>query len=134
MIDIENEIFSEVSAFVEAGYPGVFFTSEYVKAPSSFPAASLVEVDNSVLERTRASSKTENHASVLYEANVYSNKMFGKKAECRSVMALIDERMAQLGFTRTMMNAVPDLYDATIYRMVARYRAVISSDHIIFRN
>lgn len=133
MIDIENEIFTEIANHVDANYPGVFFTSEYVKSPSSFPAASLVEIDNTVVASTQSSSKIENHASVMYEANVYSNKLSGKKEECKKVIGLIDERMSQLGFTRTMLNVVPDLYDATIYRMVARYRAVVSSGHVIYR-
>lgn len=133
MIDIENEVFSEVADYVDRNYPGVYLTSEYVKAPSSFPAASLVEIDNAVVAATQTSSSNENHATVLYEASVYSNKHTGKKAECKEIIALIDERMIQMGFTRIMLNVVPDLYDATIYRMVARYRAVVSSGHVIYR-
>jgi len=41
--------------------------------------------------------------------------------------------MAALGFTRIVLNPVPDMNDATIYRMVARYRAVVSRDEIIYR-
>ena len=133
MIDIENEIFSEVADYVDQGYPGVYLTSEYVKAPSSFPAASLVEIDNTVVASTQTSGNYENHATVLYEANVYSNKHTGKKSECKEIIALIDERMTQMGFTRVMRNVVPDLFDATIYRMVARYRAVVSRDHVVYR-
>lgn len=133
MIDIENEIFSEVADYIDQNYPGVFLTSEYVKAPSSFPAASLVEIDNTVVRETQTGSNTENHATVLYEANVYSNRQTAKKTECKQIIALIDARMAQIGFTRVMLNVVPNLYDATIYRMVARYRAVVSSDHVIYR-
>lgn len=133
MIDIENEVFSEVADYVDRKHPGVYFTSEYVKAPSSFPAASLVEIDNTVVIATQTSSNNENHATVLYEANVYSNKHAGKKSECKEIIALIDERMTQMGFTRVMLNVVPDLYDATIYRMVARYRAVASRDHVVYR-
>lgn len=133
MIDIENEIFSEVSDYVDQHYPGVYLTSEYVKAPSSFPAASLVEIDNTVVASTQTSSRNENHATVLYEANVYSNKSTGKKNESKQIIGLIDTRMGQMGFKRVMLNVVPDLYDATIYRMVARYRAVVSSDHVVYR-
>lgn len=133
MIDIENEIFSEVADYVDRYFSGVFLTSEYVKAPSSFPAASLVEIDNTVVTQTQTSSRAENHATVLYEANVYSNKQTGKKSECKKIISLIDERMSQMGFTRVMLNVVPDLYDATIYRMVARYRAVVSSGHVVYR-
>ena len=133
MIDIENEVYSEVAKAVEEGMPNAHLASEYVKAPPKFPHASLMEVDNSVFPRSRSSSTNENHALVLYEVNVYSNRRSGKKAECRKLLGIIDERMNQLGFSRTMMNVVPDLYDATIYRLVARYQAVISTNHTIYR-
>lgn len=134
MIDIENEIFAEVADYVDSKKPNVWLTSEYVKTPPAFPAASIVEVDNTTYRKTQTGSNSENHAMVMYEVNVYSNKKDGKKAECREVMAAIDTRFLQLGFTRVMMDTVQNLDDATIYRMVSRYRAVISADHIIYRS
>lgn len=134
MIDIENEIFTDIANAVEAQMPEASLSSEYVKAPPKFPHGSVVEVDNAVLLRTRSSSSNENHATVMYEVNVYSNKKIGKKAECRKLFGIIDERFIQMGFTRTMMNVIPDLYDATIYRMVGRYQAVVSSNHTIYRS
>lgn len=134
MIDIENEIFTDIANSVEAQMPEASLSSEYVKEPPKFPHGSVVEVDNAVLLRTRSSSTNENHATVMYEVNVYSNKKIGKKAECRKLFGIIDERFIQMGFTRTMMNVIPDLYDATIYRMVGRYQAVVSSNHTIYRS
>ena len=75
----------------------------------------------------------ENHVSVLYEVNIYSNKKVGKKAECREIAALIDERMLALGFTRKMLQPIPNLDDATIYRMVGRYSAIVSKNKVIYR-
>lgn len=75
----------------------------------------------------------ENHAQVLYEVNVYSNKTSGKKTECKAIIALIDSKMEALGFTRTLMNPVPNEEDATVYRMVARYRAIVSKNKTIYR-
>ena len=46
MIDLETEIFNEVSVKVREKYPDIFMTGEYVKTPPSFPCVSLVEVDN----------------------------------------------------------------------------------------
>ena len=133
MIDIENEIFTEIANAVEGRMPKASLSSEYVKAPPKFPHASVVEVDNSVLLRTRSSGSNENHVTVMYEVNVYSNKKVGNKTECRKLFEIIDDRFIQMGFTRTMMNVIPDLYDATIYRMVGRYQAVVSKNHTIYR-
>lgn len=133
MIDIENEIFNEVSLKVREKYPNIFMTGEYVKSPSSFPCISLVEVDNSVFRNSQTSEDKENHAVVMYELNVYSNKTRGKKAECKEIIAFIDEILTRFNFTRIMLEPIPNQDDATIYRMLGRYRAIISKNKTIYR-
>lgn len=133
MIDIETEVFSLISKKVRTEYPRAYITGEYVKSPPTFPCISLVEVDNQIYRSTRDSGSIENHAEVLYEVNIYSNKTSGKKAECKAIVALIDSQMETMGFTRTFLNPIPNEEDATIYRMVARYRAIISKDKTIYR-
>lgn len=133
MIDVETEIFDTVSTSVREKYPKVYMTGEYVKSPPSFPCVSLIEVDNQIYRNTRTTECIENHAQVLYEVNVYSNKKSGKKAECKAITALIDSKMEALGFTRTLLNPVPNEEDATIYRIVARYRAIVSKNKVIYR-
>ena len=133
MIDIENVIFNRVANKVREQYPDIYMTGEYVKSPSSFPAASLVEMDNATRNDTIDSGSNENQANVMYEANVYSNKTTGKKSECKEIIALIDEEMLAVGFERVTLTPVPNMNDSTIYRMVGRYRATVSADNKIFR-
>ena len=133
MIDIENQVFDRVATRVREQFPDIFITGEYVNSPSSFPAVSLVEMDNSVRETTIDSGFNENHANVMYEVNVYSNKTTGKKSECKAIIALIDTEMTAMGFVRSTLTPVQNEYDATIYRMVGRYRAAVSTNHKIFR-
>ena len=133
MIDIENEVFNRVATRVREQFPDIFIVGEYVKSPSYFPAVSLMEMDNSVREDTVDSGSNENHVNVMYELNVYSNKTTGKKSECKAIVALIDQEMTAMGFVRSTLIPVPNEYDSTIYRMVGRYRAAVSSDHKIFR-
>ena len=133
MIDIENIVFNTVAANVRDQYPNISMAGEYVKSPSSFPAVSLVEMDNSVRIDTIDSGSSENHANVMYEVNVYSNKTTGKKSECKAIIALIDQEMLALGFVRSTLTPVPNMNDSTIYRMVGRYRATVSSDNHIYR-
>ena len=133
MIDIENEVFDRVAKRVRERFPNIFMVGEYVKSPSSLPAASLMEMDNSVRGSTVDSGSNENHANVMYEANTYSNKKTGKKTECKKIMALIDEEMLAIGFERVTLTPVPNEYDSTIYRMVGRYRATVSADNKIYR-
>lgn len=133
MIDIENEVFNTVATVVRAEYPKIYMVGEYVKTPPKFPCVSLVEMDNQSYQNTADSGSSENHTSVMYEVNVYSNKTTGKKLECKAIATLIDERMLALGFARTMLQPIPNLEDATIYRMVGRYSAIVSKDKVIYR-
>ena len=133
MIDVENEIFSKVAESVRAAYPSAFVSGEYVRTPSKFPFVSLIEMSNTAYDRTQSSEGLENHASLMYEVNVYSNKKSGKKSECKEIAALIDNELATLGFSRTMLQPIPNMDDATIYRMTGRYTAVISNDKKLYR-
>ena len=133
MINIENIVFDRVVTRVRERFPDIFMTGEYVNSPPSFPAASLVEMDNSTRIETVDSGSNENHVNVMYEVNVYSNKAYGKKSECREILGLIDEEMLNMGFSRSTLTPVPNENDSTIYRMVGRYSAAVSRDHQIFR-
>ena len=133
MIDIESQVFDRVATKVREQFPNIFITGEYVSSPSSFPAVSLVEMDNSIRESTIDSGSNENHANVMHEVNVYSNKTVGKKSECKAIIALIDTEMTAMGFVRSTLTPVPNEYDSTIYRMVGRYRAAVSTDNKIYR-
>jgi hypothetical protein len=134
VIDIENEVFNTVATALRSEFTGIFVSGEAVAAPSTFPAATLVEMDDSVYARSMDSSATENHALKMYQAEAYSNLSSGKKSQCKSIMAVIDTEMLKLGFVRVGCGpmALPNA-DATKYRMVARYRAVISKEKRIYR-
>ena len=133
MIDVENEVFSRVASKVRGEFPKIMMTSEYVRSPSSFPHVSLEEKDNTSYTNTETSSCSENHISVMYEVNVYSIKTSGKKSECKKIIALIDKEMLSIGFNRVMLQPIPNIDDATVYRILARYRAVVSKDKTFFR-
>ena len=133
MINVENEIFDRVANAIKAVYPSVFISGEYIRTPSKFPFVSLIEMSNTAYVQTQSSAGVENHASLMYEVNVYSNKKSGKKSECKAIASLIDNELATLGFSRTMLQPIPNMDDATIYRMTGRYTAVISKDKAIYR-
>lgn len=133
MIDAETDIFAYVSEKAREAFPNLYLTGEYVRSPSSFPCVSLIEMDNAALQDTQTSENTENHVTVLYELNVYSNKAKGKKAECKKIASFFSDLLTQLNFTRILLEPVPNQNDATIYRILGRFRAVISQDKTIYR-
>ena len=133
MIDIESDVFDTVSKALRTAYTGIFVTGEYVPTPPKFPAVSIVEADNRIVERMRTLN-IENAATVMYEVNIYSNKTAGKKSEAKAIAATLDAEFSKIGFTRTMKNQVPNLNDATIYRIVCRYEAIVDKDLWIYNN
>ena len=76
----------------------------------------------------------KNAVSVMYEMNVYSNKASGKKAEAKAIVNAADEFFTSIGFTRTFREQIPNLKDATIYRIVCRYEAVIDKNFVIYQS
>ena len=133
MIDIENDVFDYVAKALRTAFPGITVISDFVEAPAKFPTVTLVEADNRILQRMRTDN-IENAVSVMYEMNIYSNKAVGKKSEAKAIANAIDGLFNELGFTRTFREQIPNMKDATIYRIVCRYEAVVDSNLTIYFN
>lgn len=130
MIDVEAHVFDYVYQAVSQVVPEGCFRSVFVPSPSRFPFATLMEMDNYTDARFQSTSVQENYAIVAYEANVYAMD----KQECRDVMATLDGRMIELGFTRLSMQFVPNLADSSLFRLTARYRAEADPNKVIYRH
>lgn len=120
-------MFNVIAKKLRATYPGIWVNGEELDLPSRFPAVTITEQDNSVVQRMRTLN-IENAANLMYQASVYSNKAVGRKQEAKKIMETIDQEFANLGFTRTMCNPISNLQDATIYRIIARYTASVDRD------
>ena len=123
MIDVEKEVYTPIAQAIRSQYEGASVEQEYVRKPSAFPHVTIIETDNYTTVRNQDTSRTEKYSTIMYEVNVYSNLHSGKKTQCRSIMSLIDDMMAERNFTRISMTPVPNMEDSTIYRITARYRA-----------
>ena len=133
MIDIQSELFTKIATAVRAQFPGIFVTPEYVSRPPVFPTVCIMEMENTVDRSYMDSDAVENCADLMYQVDVYSNRVQGKMDECRTIAAYVDAQFAHLGFVRAFMNPIPNLNDATIYRITARYRAVVDKNKYIYR-
>ena len=130
MIDIENMLFTAV----KNDLPNTVKTGTmYSSVQSEFPYVSLIVMDNSVYERFIDSAKVENAVEIMVEVNVYSNKASGKKEECKKLMKTIDDTLSALNLVRSFCQPTPNLEDATIYRITARYRAIVDKNLMIYR-
>lgn len=130
MINIEEDVFDYIANSLEKEFPKVTVGDE-TRTPASFPFVSVVEADNYAYDKTKDSGNLENHAVLMYEVNVYSNKTVGKKSECKEIFSFIDELFQKIGFVRTSKTII-SINDATGYRLVGRYKAVASKEKIIY--
>jgi hypothetical protein len=132
VIDKLNEIFTNVATRVRGRHTGCTVTGEYTRKPSKFPAVTLDETQNVVVDRLEDSSNAENFAGLTYRLQVFSNKRTGKKAEAREIFATADAEMRRMGFRRVTYTTTPEIYDSTIYNITATYEAVVSSAGYVY--
>lgn len=131
MIDCENEVYTRIARVLRDKFPGINIAGEYVNAPSSFPHVSITQSDNSVVSEQMTGSAEM--AQVMFEINIYSNKADGRKTECKDIAKVIDDVMFRMNFKRMALTPIPNMEDATIYRIVARYRAMTDGKHFYRR-
>jgi len=132
MIDVENLVIDTVSKALKAStqFADTLLVSDYTDIPSSFPCVSIIEADNYTYSRTQDNDLKEHQTNVMYEINVYSNKKSGSKTEAKKIMEIVDTALQNIKFTRTIKQPIPN-NDKTIYRIVARYEAVIGEGQTI---
>lgn len=130
MVDVENMVIDLVQKALDTANYNIDVTSTYDPSPSSFPAVSVYEEENHTYRRSQDESLREHHAEVMYSVNVYSNKKSGAKQQAKKIFSVIDNALQDIMFTRT--STIPDANaDKTIYRIVARYEAVIATPQTI---
>ena len=132
MIDYDDDIMTAVETALEDDYPNVPVYDEPLPVDADFPCVVMEEIDNYVYQRTIDSATNENHAVSSYEVSVYSNRTRGKKQECKRIFAVISDTLTGLGFTRLSANPI-QMIDATVYRLIGRFTAVVSKNGEIYR-
>lgn len=120
MIDCENEVYTRIATILRSNFDEINISGVYENAPSSFPHVSITLSDNFVVKENTTDA-TE-IVEVMFEVNVYSNNKTTKKTECKKIMKVIDEAFFRMNFRRISMTPVPNMENATIYRLTARYR------------
>lgn len=130
MIDYEVKIFNRVHAVVAPLCAKNMFVSTVItEKPTGFPAASLIEMDNTTVRSRQTSTPVENYSLVTYQLEVYARS----KSKCREIYAAADEAMIAMNFARMSGQYVNLLDNQDLFRYVARYEAEIDRDGNIYR-
>lgn len=133
MIDVLNEVFTAVATDVRVDHPGTTLIGENVRKPSVFPTVTLDEIENVTVASLVDSSDKEKYSALGYRIQVFSNKTSGKRAEARAIFATADKVMLGLGFRRITYTTTPEIYDSTIYSILATYEAVVDANGVVYK-
>ena len=130
MIDYEVKIFNAVYPYVAPLCANKRFVSTIItEAPTAFPAASLMEMDNKTVRARQSSTPVENYALVTYRLEVYATT----KSACRAILTAADNAMIALNFTRISGYYIDNPTNTKVFRYVAKYEAEIDTEGNIYR-
>ena len=104
-----------------------------MKKPAFLPFVAIEEIGNYSDLGTMDQDNGDNVAVITYDVNVYTNDVTGKKSHAKAILDVIDRSFVKRNFRRVQRDVVPNLADATVYRIMARYRAKLDKDGILYR-
>ena len=130
MIDYSNEIFNTVAVGLRSSFDGIKVIGEYVSSPSSFPTATLDEIQN--IPAHQDSARQNKYAQVQYRAQVFTNGE-GKRGRARKIYGELDAIMQEMGFMCITYTTKPAIYNSEIYCITATYEAVIGRNGVVYR-
>jgi len=133
MIDVENEVYTMVAQSLRGQFPGIDVASDYVDAPADLPHVSIYMADNYTPIREQTGSAKEDYVVMTFQVDVYSNKVDGKKTEAKKIANHISDLLHAHNFIRTSQSPMPNLREAGIYRITARYRVGSDGEHFYRR-
>jgi len=134
MIDCEKEVYTRLAVKLRESFPdGINITGEYVREPSSFPHVAIVMSDNAQVKSYQSNRLNDIMSTPIFEINIYSNKQGQKKSECKAIAEVIDNEMTAMNFRRETYTPVPNLENATIYRLVLRYQGMTDGTYFYRR-
>ena len=133
MIDIENELFDDLYTTVKEAFPEADVTDEYNPEDAKFPVVTVIIRNEGEPPRMIDSSRRMRGVNVFAEINAYASRATGYKSASKKIIALVCDRMKELGFTQTMCEPIPNQQSSQIYRYAARFAATADENHIIYR-
>lgn len=131
MINNASEIFTKLTTALKNADSKVKTASVYTNSPSSYPFVSIEQIGNNVYERGIDSGDIENFASITFEINVYAEGNT-RMSKAYTLLEVCDSELKSIGFTRIVITPMQD-QNETIYRLVARYEAVVGKDLKTYR-
>ena len=125
MIDHEDKVFEIISEALGLEFQGIEILNEKVlPTQTTFPALSIVQIDNSIAEEYSTFDKQENVVSEIYEFDAVSNLVDQRASQAKKILEAVDSLMTLLGYTRIFFGPEVDK-EENFARRVARYKKLI---------
>ena len=121
MITVENRVLTNVKTYISDVCQTV--QNDSAKSPASFPAVSVEQIDNP--DTAVDLENAENAVVSMIEIQSFSNKNI---TEAKTIINKACGGMRIMGYVRQYgPKRVQNAADTNIYRMVARFRRIVSS-------
>ncbi len=121
MIDASNRVLTNIKTYVAEICKNV--SSDTSKSPASFPAISVVQIDNS--DACMDLENSENSVKSVIEIQCYSDKNI---TEAKNIINQCCDAMRIMGYVRSYgPKPVKNASDTNIRRMLARFSRIVSS-------
>lgn len=134
MIDIENQLFDLLTNKITSEFPEATVGNVNLEnVPARFPFVYIEEVDSYSPRRLRDSSDKPKYARVAYKVEIYSNREYGKKSECKKIGNYINDVMEELNFTRDGKHQDDNMTDRRLFRLVLTFTANTDGKYIYRR-
>lgn len=126
MLDIENLVKDKLITALAESWPSANVGSGYDELSAEYPYVGVEQIDSVPVRHTMTEPNSENHTTVSFEINVYSNKQDTARSECMDLLAAVDDAMTAMGFYRYHTNK-PLKRTRTVWRRYARYRGIVEA-------
>lgn len=121
MIDVSNRVLSNIKTYVKDTCKNVSNYSS--KSPPSFPAVSVVQIDNQ--DACMDLENSEIAVESVIEIQCYSNKNI---TEAKNIINQCCDAMRKMGYARAYgPKPIDNASDTNIYRMVSRFKRLVAS-------
>lgn len=126
MIDVENQIITDViNGFTGTDYANIKIASDPPQK-AVFPYVLFYQSDAYPTRGTHIASREDTFETVVFTADIYSNKANNAKTECKKIQSIIDDTMQGLGFSRFSSSPIFKMPELAKARRLVRYRANVS--------
>lgn len=119
MINHENEVYDIVSKALQLEFKDIEIKDEKIPVTQqTFPALSIVQIDNSIVEQYSTFDTLENVVTEIYEFDAVSNLETNRAKQTRDMLSCVDNIMNLLGFTRIAYGPIVDEKENFVRRVV----------------